>query len=79
VAASHLAEGEQLPLFTVGDERRRKATEAADAIRRRFGAGAIRRARLLESTVAEPFERDPMSAPEGGAIGRGGEEPAGKA
>jgi DNA polymerase-4 len=79
VAASHLAEGEQLPLFTVGDERRRKATEAADAIRRRFGADAIRRARLLESTVAEPFERDPMSAPEGGAIGRGGEEPAGKA
>jgi DNA polymerase-4 len=79
VAASHLAEGEQLPLFTVGDERRRKATEAADAIRRRFGADAIRRARLLESTVAEPFERDPMSAPEGGALGRGGEEPSGKA
>ena len=52
------------------DERRRRATEAADAIRRRYGSKAIRRARLLGSGVAEPFERDPMSAPEGGSIGR---------
>lgn len=74
VAASHLGEGVQLPLFSSEDERRRKATAAADAIRRRYGSGAIRRARLLGSGVAEPFERDPMSAPEGGAIGRTREE-----
>jgi DNA polymerase-4 len=69
VAASHLGEGEQIPLFSE-DERRRRATEAADAIRRRYGSKAIRRARLLGTSVAEPFERDPMSAPEGGSIGR---------
>jgi hypothetical protein len=52
------------------DERRRKATAAADAIRARFGSKAIRRARLIDSGVAEPFERDPTTAPEGRAIGR---------
>jgi DNA polymerase-4 len=40
VAASHLAEGEQLALFGT-DDRRRRATEAADSIRRRYGASAI--------------------------------------
>jgi DNA polymerase IV len=74
VAASHLAEGEQMTIFTADDERRRKATAAADAIRSRYGAKAIRRARLIESGVAEPFERDPMSAPEGPSIGRTREE-----
>ncbi len=74
VAASHLGEGEQLGLFTAGDERRRKATEAADAIRARYGSRAIRRARLIDSGVAEPFERDPMTAPESGSIGRADEE-----
>ena len=74
VAASHLGEGEQLGLFTAEDERRRKATEAADAIRARYGARAIRRARLIDSGVAEPFERDPMTAPESGSIGRAREE-----
>jgi DNA polymerase-4 len=74
VAASHLDVGGQLALFSADDERRRRATEAADAIRRRYGSGAIRRARLLGSGVAEPFERDPISAPEGGAIGRTGSE-----
>lgn len=69
VAASHLGEGEQIPLFDA-DERKRRATEAADAIRRRYGSRAIRRARLIDSGVAEPFERDPMSAPEGSSIGR---------
>jgi DNA polymerase-4 len=70
VAASHLGEGEQMALFGGEDERKRRATQAADEIRRRYGARAIRRARLLGSTVAEPFERDPMVAPEGGSIGR---------
>ena len=74
VAASHLGEGEQLGLFTAEDDRRRKATEAADAIRARYGSRAIRRARLIESGVAEPFERDPMTAPESGSIGRAREE-----
>ena len=74
VAASHLGEGGQLSMFGANDERKAKATAAADAIRKRYGSKAIRRARLLDSAVAEPFERDPMSAPEGGAIGRAREE-----
>ncbi len=74
VAASHLGDGQQMSLFSADDERRRRATEAADTIRRRYGAKAIRRARLLDSRVAEPFERDPMSAPEGGSVGRAREE-----
>jgi DNA polymerase-4 len=69
VAASHLGEGQQLALFDEND-RRRRATRAADEIRRRFGSRAIRRARLLDGAIAEPFERDPMSAPDGPAIGR---------
>ena len=75
VGASHLGAGEQMGLFAADDERRRKATEAADAIRKRYGSKAIRRARLIDSGVAEPFERDPMTAPEGGSIGRAREEP----
>ncbi len=74
VAASHLGEAEQMGLFAAEDERRRKATAAADAIRRRYGSRAIRRARLIDSGVAEPFERDPMTAPEGGSIGRARQE-----
>ena len=74
VGASHLGQGEQMGLFAAEDERRRKATEAADAIRKRYGSKAIRRARLIDSGVAEPFERDPMTAPEGGSIGRAREE-----
>ncbi len=74
VAASHLGESDQMALFSAEDERKRKATAAADAIRRRYGAKAIRRARLLRDAVAEPFERDPMTAPEGGAIGHAPDE-----
>jgi len=69
VGASHLGDGAQMGLF-MEDERRRKATAAADAIRARYGSKAIRRARLIDSGVAEPFERDPTTAPEGGTIGR---------
>ncbi len=78
VGASHLGDGEQMSLFSAEDERRRRATEAADAIRRRYGSKAIRRARLLGSGVAEPFERDPMTAPEGSSIGRAREERPGE-
>ncbi|MFV2062373.1 MAG: DNA polymerase IV [Chloroflexota bacterium] len=72
VAASHLRRGEQMALFDSEDERRKRATEAADLIRKRYGPKAIRRARLLDSGVAEPFERDPQTAPEAGSIGRAG-------
>ena len=57
-------------LFDAGDARRRKATEATDLIRQRFGSRAITRARLLESPVAEPFERDHLHAPEAKRVGR---------
>ena len=70
IAASHLGTGEQMALFAVDDDRRRRATAAADEIRRRYGSRAIRRARLIDVGVAEPFERDPTTAPEGGSIGR---------
>ncbi len=64
VGTSGFAEREQLTMF--GDElagpdgRRRRATEAADAVRRRFGDRAVTRARLLGSGLPAPFERDPM-------------------
>jgi hypothetical protein len=52
------------------EPKRRRAIAAADAVRRRFGRGAITRARLLESDVPEPFERDPFTAPEARRVGR---------
>jgi DNA polymerase-4 len=70
IAASHLGTAEQLDLFAPGSDRGARVQEAADRIRRRFGARAIMRARLLGSRVAEPFERDPMSAPDAPRIGR---------
>lgn len=65
VAASGLSEQQQLGLFAAedGDDRRRKATEAADEVRRRFGSRALRPARLLNTSVREPFERDPRRQP----------------
>ena len=74
VGASHLGDGEQMALFDAEGDRQRRVTEAADEIRRRYGSKAIRRARLLGSGVAEPFERDPMKAPDGGSIGRARQE-----
>jgi hypothetical protein len=59
-----------MALFGVADERRRSATRAADDIRSRYGTRAIVRARLLGSGVAEPFERDPMTAPDARRVGR---------
>jgi DNA polymerase-4 len=74
VAATHLTDRQQLSLFG-GDERLEAATRATDEIRRRFGARAITRARLLESGVAEPFERDHLNAPEARRVGRARPEP----
>ncbi|MGH2406914.1 MAG: DNA polymerase IV [Candidatus Limnocylindrales bacterium] len=70
VGASNFGERAQLGLFAGGDDKRRRAVEAADAVKRRYGPRAITRARLLGSHVAEPFERDPMTAPEARRVGR---------
>ncbi len=65
VSASGLAdERDQMTMFSAEDPKRRRATEAADAIRRRFGDRAVTRARLLRDRLPLPFERDPMTAPE---------------
>ena len=58
VAASGFGVREQLNLFEPDDVRRRRAVEAADEIRERFGSRAITRARILRSGVSAPFERD---------------------
>jgi nucleotidyltransferase/DNA polymerase involved in DNA repair len=58
VAASGFGGRQQLGLFEVEDPRRRKAVEAADELRERFGTRAVTRARLLRTGVPAPFERD---------------------
>jgi len=47
-------------MATGAGERQRRATVAADEIRRRFGDRAVTRARLLGADLPAPFERDPM-------------------
>jgi len=69
VGASHLSDREQLALFGEEGGRRRRAVEAADAIRERFGSRAITRARLLHSGIAAPFERDYQKAPDARRVG----------
>ena len=61
VTASHLGEREQLGLFAEDDPRRRKAIEAADAVRRRYGSKAVTRGRLVGAGLPAPFERDPRN------------------
>ena len=61
VTASHLGEREQLGLFADDDPRRRAAIEAADRLRRRYGADAVTRARLVGARLPAPFERDPRN------------------
>ncbi len=61
VTASNLGEREQLAMFSADDPKRRRATEAADAVRRRFGEDAVTRARLLGAGLPAPFERDPRN------------------
>ncbi|MEA2620111.1 MAG: polymerase [Chloroflexota bacterium] len=61
VTASNLGEREQLALFETGEPRHRRAVEAADALRLRYGEGAVTRARLLGAGLPAPFERDPRN------------------
>ena len=61
VTASNLGEREQLALFQADDPKRRRAVEAADAVRRRFGSDAVTRARLVGARLPAPFERDPRN------------------
>jgi DNA polymerase IV len=61
VTASNLGEREQLALFSDEDPKRRRAIEAADAVRRRYGSGSVTRARLLGAGLPAPFERDPRN------------------
>jgi len=63
VATSGLTEQRQLALPLDDSDRRRRAVEAADAVRQRFGSRAIRSARLLDAGVRAPFERDPRRLP----------------
>jgi len=58
VGTSGFGEREQLGMFGVGDDRLRRAIEAADEVRERFGTRAITRARLLDTGLPAPFERD---------------------
>jgi DNA polymerase-4 len=58
VATSGFGEREQLGLFGADDDRRRRAVEAADVLRERYGTRAVTRARLLRTGVPAPFERD---------------------
>ena len=61
VSASNLGDREQLGLFSADDPKRRRAIEAADAVRRRYGEDAVTRARLLGTGLPAPFERDPRN------------------
>jgi DNA polymerase-4 len=61
VTASNLGEREQLGLFPDVDPRRRRAIEATDSIRRRYGPRAVTRGRLVGSALPAPFERDPRN------------------
>ena len=70
VGAHGLGEPAQMGLFATEDPRRRKATEAQDEIRRKFGSGALTRARLLGDPLADPGGRDPLQPLEGRRVGR---------
>jgi len=61
VTASNLGEREQLAMFESVEPRRRRAVEAADQLRRRYGERAVTRARLLGTGLPAPFERDPRN------------------
>ena len=82
VTASNLGEREQLSMFETGDPRQRRAIEAADSLRRRYGEGTVTRARLLGTGLPAPFERDPRNpagsagARRAGGRGRGRLRPA---
>ena len=64
VTASNLGNPDQLALFGGDDVRKRRAVEAADELRRRFGERAVTRARLIGTGLPAPFERDHGTAVE---------------
>src|SRR3954469_23851525 len=64
VTASHLGTPDQLSMFATEDARKRRAVEAADELRRRYGERAVTRARLIGAALPSPFERDPGTAAE---------------
>jgi DNA polymerase-4 len=70
VGAHGLGEPAQLGLFASEDPRRRRAVEAQDEIRRKYGSRALTRARLLGDPLAEPGGRDPLQPLEGRRVGR---------
>jgi len=72
VGAHGLGEPAQMGLFATEDPRRRKAVEAQDEIRRKYGSRALTRARLLGDPLADPGGRDPMQPLEGRRVGRAG-------
>lgn len=60
VGASNFDRPSQIGLFTVEEERRRRATLASDRLRNRYGDRVVVRARLLDRSLPAPFERDVM-------------------
>jgi DNA polymerase-4 len=64
VTASGLQHGSQLSLFEATAERRHRLAEASDTLRRRYGHRAVTRARLLDTGLPAPFERDHGAAVE---------------
>jgi DNA polymerase IV len=70
VSVSNLGEREQLSLFEAGEPRRRRAIEAADTLRHRYGERVVTRARLLGAGLPAPFERDPRNPLDRRARGR---------
>ena len=81
VGAHGLGEPAQMGLFATEDPRRRRAVEAQDEIRRRYGSRALTRARLLGDPLADPGGRDPLQPLEGRRVGRArpGAEDVGRA
>jgi DNA polymerase-4 len=65
VTCSNFEGNDQLGLFEEAPPdrvRKRRAIEAADTIRKRYGDRAVTRARLVGSHLPSPFERDPRTA-----------------
>ena len=77
VGAHGLGEPAQMSLFATEDPRRRKAVEAQDEIRRKYGSRALTRARLLGDPLADPGGRDPLQPLEGRRVGRARPGPGG--
>jgi DNA polymerase-4 len=70
VTVSNLGEREQLSLFGAAEPKRRRAVQAADELRHRYGEGTVTRARLLGAGLPAPFERDPRNPLDRRARGR---------